>query len=438
MRHLGLSNLCRIFKQTEILLEEKVVPEIEVKLKENNELAPLSWVVRVPPIHHFELRVIPVTDIMQNIDPSSLLKENEEEKVDISNPVAAIIKREPFKLIPHELILDMKTVNLTCDKGTKADYLWVSTTIPKPCGGEDEGYTARIIVFEILHELEKITEIYEKRWAAVIDCCRGYLLSNTEGPEMSTNSAGFKIQLYKLSKSKKRLLDPNPTEPTKILASKVSVMDDFVLFADIQKSFSVMLAKNQQNSLQPVLTRAFECYENVTASAAELWKIDQSASSENIQCVAVVCTEDNKVQIYSSLYETMKLTGDISVGRKITGLKKIGKENRSSSVLYVTQQGSLGVIVSISRTQEIVAEMGLELLSMKLPWQSGLSPLHGCYYAKNSNNNGWRNVVQKNKRNISYYNDLALFLELPIFLQNKLSNEMGLSIGDFRNIFEMI
>ena len=74
-----------------------------------------------------------------------------------------------FALIPNEIILDMKTVNLTCDKGSKGDYFCVSTTILRQTGAEDEVYKARIIIFEILHDLEKVADVNEKRCAAVVD-----------------------------------------------------------------------------------------------------------------------------------------------------------------------------------------------------------------------------------------------------------------------------
>lgn len=99
---------------------------------------------------------------------------------------------------------------------------------------------------------------------------------------MSTNTLGFKIQLYRLSKAKKRILDPNPTEPTKIMATTINVMNDLVLFADIRKSFNVMVVKDQKNSFQPVLKRAFECYSEVEVRATELWKIDEPTSSGNL------------------------------------------------------------------------------------------------------------------------------------------------------------
>jgi len=259
-----LNNTVSMGNDFELPALSSEVPEIEIDLKENSELGPLTVNVRLPSTNQYELKMIPVNEIMSNTDPSSYLKPSEEVVEDPKTPSAIPKEKEEFTFHPNEIILDMKSVNLTCDQGTKGEYLCVSTTIPKPTGGEDEVYGARIIVFEILHDLAKVAEVNDKRCAAVVDSVRGYLMSNTEGPEMSQTTAGFKIQLYKLSRSKNKILDPNPTEPTKIMASKVSVMNDLVLFADIKKSFSIMKVKDQQNSFQPVLTRAFECFEDVT------------------------------------------------------------------------------------------------------------------------------------------------------------------------------
>lgn len=166
--------------------------------------------------------------------------------------------------------------------------------------------------------MEKVAERNEKRSAAVIDCCRGYLLSNTEGPEMSTNTLGFKNQLYTLSKAKKKILDPNPTDPTKIMATAMYVVgseeskDELVLFADARKSFSVMAVKEQKNSFVPVLKRAYECYSNVVVKAIT----SLGATNKTI----VVSTENSLIQIYSPIYETMQLKGEISLGKnKVTG-----------------------------------------------------------------------------------------------------------------------
>lgn len=122
----------------------------------------------------------------------------------------------------------------------------------------------------------------EKRSAAIIDSCRGYLISNTEGPDLNTNTIGFKVQLYKLNKIDKKLLDPNPTEPTKIMATTINILTSqktnqtLVLFGDVRKSFTVMMVKDQQNSFLPVLQRAYECFQNVSVKATEMWKISDN------------------------------------------------------------------------------------------------------------------------------------------------------------------
>ena len=232
----------------------------------------------------------------------------------------------------------------------------VSTTILKQTGAEDEVYKARIIIFEILHDLEKVAEVAEKRWAAVVDWCRGYLLSSTEGPEMSSNTLGFKVQLYRLNKSRKKFLDPNPTEPTKIMATTINVMNDLVLFGDIRKGFNVMVVKNQKNSPQPGLKRAFEWYNDIHVKATELWRIDKQTTGENINWIVVVSTEDGLIQIYSSIYEAMQLKGEIWVGRKVSCLKKITINGKSNSVVFLTQHGTVGLLTETNRKHEIFAE----------------------------------------------------------------------------------
>jgi hypothetical protein len=262
--------------------------------------------------------VLKIDEKVHGIEPAKLLEEKEEEDLLQGTTTVPVAEFTIHPMESNEIILDMKTVNLKCDKGTKADYICVSTTIIKPKGGEDELYGSRIIVYEILHDLEKVAERNERRSAAVIDCCRGYLLSNTEGPEMSTNTLGFKNQLYTLSKAKKKILDPNPTDPTKIMATAMHVIgseeskDELVLFADVRKSFSIMAVKEQKNSFVPVLKKAYECYSDVVVKAMTSF----GANNKTI----VVSTKNSLIQIYSSIYETMQLKGEISLGKnKVTG-----------------------------------------------------------------------------------------------------------------------
>lgn len=403
------------------------VPEVVLPLLENSELTPLKITVPLPPTYVYQLQV-------HRIDTK--IKGNSFGKAQATQLPCTPIG--PFELLENEIILDIKTVNLTCDKGTKGDYICVSTSIIKASGGEDELYRSRILVFEILHDLEKIAEVQEKRSAVVVDCCRGYLLSSTEGPEMSTNTLGFKIQLYKLSKSNKRMLDPNPTEPTKIMATTVNVMKDLVLFADVRKSFSIMVVKDQQNSFQPVLKRAYECFSEVTVKASELWRITDPTPTEESDCVAVVSTEDNHIQIYTSLYETMQLKGEVNLGRKVTGLKKITIGDKSKSILYVTQQGTVGVLIETKKKLEMISEAMIETLSMKLPWQGGHSPLHSLYFPKVYYNQGWRKIAKNSKRNISCYSEMMLFHELPLSVQQRLIANLNMNLIDFKKITNII
>ena len=343
--------------------EEVKIQDVEVSKCKNSELQPLKWKVRIPPTHQYEVRIVPINSSIIGCS-SNKRNEDQSDEEDLKSPgFNKLISKTKdffndwsFALIPNEIILDMKTVNLTCDKGSKGDYFWVSTTILKQTGAEDEVYKARIIIFEILHDLEKVADVNEKRCAAVVDWCRGYLLSSTEGPEMSSNTLGFKVQLYRLNKNKKRILDPNPTEPTKIMATTINVMDDIVLFGDIRKGFNVMVVKNQKNSPQPGLKRAFEWYNDIHVKATELWKIDKPTTSENMNCTVVVSTEDGLIQIYSSLYETMQLKGEICVGRKVSWLKKITIDGKSNSIVYLTQHGTIGLITETNRKHEIFAE----------------------------------------------------------------------------------
>ena len=183
---------------------------------------------------------------------------------DWSYDINRFVVMENFALKDNEIILDLKKVNIANEKGTKTDYFWVSTSIINPNYGENINYKARIILFEILHSLEKITEVNEKRCASVVDCCRGLLVSSTEGPEMSTHTLGFKIQLYNFCRQRKKTLLSNPTEPTKIMATTVNIIDDLILFADIRKGFNVMSVQDQDNSTHPTIVRAYECYNDIT------------------------------------------------------------------------------------------------------------------------------------------------------------------------------
>lgn len=134
----------------------------------------------------------------------------------------------------------------------------------------------------------------------------------------------------------------------------------------------------------------------------------------------------------------MKLVGEINLGRKVTGIRKIIKKGESNSLVYITQHGSLGVVASLTKKNEMIIELGLDAMSMKLPWQSGLSPYHGSYYSQNIHNNGWRKIARKPKQNMSLYNDLILFQELPLFMQLKLVSGLGVSINDFKNIISTL
>lgn len=103
--------------------EEKVVPEIELKLKDNEELAPLTCIVKLPPIYQYEVRVLKIDEKVHGIDPTKLFEEKEDEDLVQSPKVSPAVEFSIHPLEPNEIILDMKTVNLKCDKGTKADYI---------------------------------------------------------------------------------------------------------------------------------------------------------------------------------------------------------------------------------------------------------------------------------------------------------------------------
>lgn len=104
-------------------IEEKVVPEIELKLKDNEELAPLTLIVKLPPIYQYEVRVFKVDENVHGIDPLKLFEKKEVEDLLQSSIISPAPEFTIHPLEPNEIILDMKTVNLKCDKGTKADYI---------------------------------------------------------------------------------------------------------------------------------------------------------------------------------------------------------------------------------------------------------------------------------------------------------------------------
>lgn len=128
----------------------------------------------------------------------------------------------------------------------------------------------------------------------------------------------------------------------------------------------------------------------------------------------------------------MQLKGEIHLGRKVSGLRKIVKDQKSNSILFVTQHGGVGVLIETNKKTEIIAEQTTALISKRLPWQAGLSPIHGIYYPKVHHNYSWRKLPNKPKKNISYYPDVMLFLEMPMIVQQKLVQELGLSLRDFR------
>ena len=106
----------------EIVVAEKQVPEIEVKKKENSELEPLKCTVRLPPSYQYEIRVIPVTDVIHGSDPAALAKESSTDPEEVKSPKMvrkhtgtgnSMFNDWSFSLFPNEVILDMKTVNLT-------------------------------------------------------------------------------------------------------------------------------------------------------------------------------------------------------------------------------------------------------------------------------------------------------------------------------------
>lgn len=364
------------------LLLDKPIEIVTADIRTINDAEEMKLNIRLPPTHNYELYIFNLTGLLKfshfesEIGTEEVEKSNSEEKPEvIPDPIKGdsstnllaylhsdgyditkFMTMDKFPLKPNEVILDLKKVTLICDKGNKGDYFSVSTSIINPVCGEDGSYKARIIIFEILHQFEKIAEVNEKRCASVIDSCRGFLLSSTEGPEMSSNTLGFKVQLYKLSKTRKKILDPNPTEPTKIMATTINVIDDLVLFADIRKGFNVMTVQNQDNSIQPTVRRTYECYNDIIVTDTELWNINKDPTSKRIDCVAVIATENNLLQIYSSLYNTMQLKAEINIGRKVTCIKKVEEENDSKNLVYFTQQGSVGMLSQISVKSEKLYE----------------------------------------------------------------------------------
>lgn len=82
-------------------------------------------------------------------------------------------------------------------------------------------------------------------------------------------------------------------------------------------------------------------------------------------------------------------------------------------------------------------EKVIESISKRLPWQGGLSPLHGGYYPKVNSNHGWRKLVRKPKKNISNYDEFIAFFELPMSIQQNLISEFGLTLKEFKNLVDM-
>ena len=273
-----------------------------------------------------------------------------------SYDVSRFTVMENFELKDNEVILDLKKVNIANEKGTRTDYFCVSTTILNPNHGENINYKARIILFEILHSLEKITEVNEKRCASVVDCCRGLLVSSTEGPEMSAHTLGFKIQLYNFCRQRKKTLSSNPTEPTKIMATTINIIDDLILFADIRKGFNVMSVQDQDNSTHPTIVRAYECYNDITVTATELWNVTNNVLANRADCIAVIATHNNLLQIYESSYNTMQLKSEINIGRRVTCVKKIENTKDSENIVYLTQQGSIGLLSKMNYRAEKLSE----------------------------------------------------------------------------------
>ena len=418
-----------IQEESKVLTESTECDEIKVELKGNEELKSLKITVNIPPIQQYELKIIKIDDSIHGSDPKKdiqklLTEEIEENKAEFQMPK----EFKSFDFLQNEIILDLKTCNLTCDKGTEADYICIGTSIIKPSAGESEFYGARILVFEIVHDLEKIAEMPEKRSAAIIDCCKGYLISNTEGPDLNTNTIGFKVQLYKLNKIDKKLLDPNPTQPTKIMATTINVLTSqktnqtLVLFGDVRKSFTIMMVKDQQNSFLPVLQRAYECFQDVSVKATELWKISDNKYEGVASCIAAVSTQDYRIQLYTAMYQSMMLKGEVYMGTKVTGLKKIIKNGKSNSIVFVTQNGRVGILKEVEKKRELLNETLLEYISNSLPWQGGLSPLHGSYYPRLNFNHGLRKISYTPVKNISKKEEAFLFYEMPITIQKPKKN----------------
>ncbi|CAI2359116.1 unnamed protein product [Moneuplotes crassus] len=397
---------------------EKISPELFA----NEDLKPLKVIVEIPCEYQYTLKIIKIDESISGRDPEKDMKDIFEDKKEEETPFT-LKEYSTFEFLPNEVILDMKNCNLTCDKGTQADYVCIGTSVIKPTAGEGGFYGARILVFEILHDLEKVAEGKEKRSAAIIDCCRGYLISNTEGADFNANTIGFKVQLYRLSKVKKKLIDPNPTHPTKIMATTINVLacektkQELILFGDVRKSFTIMLVKDMQNSHFPVLKRAYECFQDISVKATELWKISTNKFEPVANCAAVVSTQDGRLQLYTSMYQSLQLSGEIYMDMKVTALKRIPTGLDSSSILFVTQNGKIGVFSQIDKKRELYNETLLDYISHFLPWQGGLSPIHGSYYPRLNYNHGLRKLSIKPVKKISNFEESFLFYELPLFIQ---------------------
>ena len=112
--------------------EEVKVQEIEVVKRKNNELQSLKCKVRLPPTHQYEIRVVPINSSIVGWNSSKRNDDqSDDEEIKSSGFAKLLLKNKDyfnewnFVLIPNEIILDMKTVNLTCDKGSKGDYFWI-------------------------------------------------------------------------------------------------------------------------------------------------------------------------------------------------------------------------------------------------------------------------------------------------------------------------
>ena len=246
-------------------------------------------------------------------------------------------------------------------------------------------YKSRIFIFEVTRlqlkfqlspvtkKLEIVATREEKRSVLVLDSCRGQLVTSTEGPDVSKDNLGFKIQLYRLQRTSKNL-DAKPTEPTKVLPCIITVDLDHILLGDVYKGISILQMEDKGPAVQDYLRKKCDSLADTKASAAELWN-PGGEEQLRTECLAVVGTYEQELQLFKTRKDRLICCANMRLNYQICRLKR---SDDRVKVFFMSRTGIMGEIKEIKGNDYRLMQALQECMSVTLPWKGGLTIAHKC------------------------------------------------------------